>query len=103
MSKKCKKKYAFEEIWRIISEQVRISLSTYVRNTNSRNNRIGKKVGRSYIRYYFESIDEVIEEMKKMDEQEIGQCQPNERYQGAACLFEMSEKEVSNSIYFGCE
>ena len=102
-SKKCKEEFCLDEVWRIISDQVRILLSTYVKTTNSRNNRNGGKVRSSYKRYYFEHIAEAIEEMKKMDEQEIDQSQANKRYHGAEGLFEMTEKEVKESIYFGCK
>ena len=102
-SKKCKAECAFDEIWRIISDQIRILLSTYVRTTNSRNNREGGKVKSSYKRYYFEHLEEAVGVMKKMDEQEIEQSQPNKRYEGAEELFEMTESEVKESIYFGCK
>ena len=59
-SKKCKEACAFEEVWRILSDQVRIWLSTYVKRTNRRSGCIGGKVRGNYKRFVFESVEEAL-------------------------------------------
>ena len=58
-SKKCKAGCAHYEIWRILSDQIRILLSTYVKITNATSGRRGGKVRGNYRRYVFESVAEV--------------------------------------------
>ena len=43
-SKKCKEDCAHHEIWRMLSDQIRIMLSTYVKATNENTGRTGGKV-----------------------------------------------------------
>ena len=43
-SKKCKENCAHHEIWRMLSDQIRIMLSTYVKATNENTGRTGGKV-----------------------------------------------------------
>ncbi len=101
-SKKCKAECAFDEVWRILSDQIRIALSCYVKTTNALNEREGGKVKSSYKRYCFDSVEEAIAVMQKMDLQEIDQSQPKKRYQGVKELFNVGKKVLKKSIYFCC-
>lgn len=102
-SKKCKSECTFEEVWRIISEQIRILLSCYVKTTNARNEREGGKVKSSYKRHYFDNLEEAIKVMQEMEEQEIDQSQPKARYRGVKALFRITKEALKNSVYFGCK
>jgi len=99
-SKKCKEHCAHHEIWRILSDQIRILLSTYVKATNENTGRKGGKVRGNFKRFVFESVEEaetVKEELLKL---KYDQAQELERYQPSNELYCFKNKE---SIYIGCE
>lgn len=102
LSKKCKPEFKFEEIWQILSDQIRILLSCYVKTTNNKNGRQGGKVKSSYRRYYFENIEEAVEKMNQMESQEVDQCQPRKKYQGDKSLFDFSESQLRDNVYMCC-
>lgn len=71
-----------KEIWRIISERMRIFISTYVRLSNKLLGREGSLVKRKYERYRFENHQEAIKYIHDLRNQEIDISQPKSKYQG---------------------
>lgn len=68
------------EIWRIISEQMRVFHSLYVKTVNKLRNRSGVLVKQSYKRYYFECEKEFTLYMEEMKKGKEIQNQKNKRY-----------------------
>lgn len=78
--KEIKSRYV-EEPWRIVSEQIRIFHSVYVKAVNKIRGREGVLVKRSYERYYFEGLEELESYRNKMENGcERIESQKNERY-----------------------
>jgi hypothetical protein len=69
-----------EEPWRIISEQVRILHSVYVKMVNRLRGRQGVLVQKRYRRYYFEGKDEYYSYEKRMKGKEMIEGQKSKRY-----------------------
>jgi len=70
------------EIWRIISERMRLLLSTYVRVTNQWEGREGVKVKNGYRRYFFESLAEAKLYLKLIRNQKVKLYQKKRKYRG---------------------
>jgi len=101
-SKKCKEDCAHHEIWRMLSDQIRIMLSTYVKATNENTGRTGGKVRGKYKRFVFESVEEaeaVKEELLKL---KYDQAQELKRYQPSKELYRVKNRQKKQSIYMGC-
>ncbi len=77
-----------EEPWRIISEQMRIFHSRYVKWINEKRDRSGGMVKERYSRYYFSSEEEYEIYKNKMGQKEQLKGQRNKRY-------ELSERWLS--------
>jgi len=101
-SKKCKEDCAHHEVWRILSDQIRILLSTYVKATNENTGRTGGKVRGNYKRFVFESVEEAEIVRKELLELKYDQAQELERYQPSNDLYRFKNKK-KQSIYMGCE
>ncbi len=101
-STKCKKACAFNEIWRILSDQVRIFLSTYVKATNFRTGRTGGKVRSNYERFVFEDGEEALQMKKKLANQQYVQAQKKKRYRPAKKLCKIRRKLFKTSPYLSC-
>lgn len=69
-----------EEPWRIISEQIRILHSTYVKKVNKLRCRKGVLVQQRYKRYYFSGEQELNEYMEEMQREKEIEAQSNVRY-----------------------
>jgi len=100
-SKKCNEDCAHHEIWRILSDQIRILLSTYVKATNENTGRIGGKVRGNYKRFVFESVEEAETVKQELLELKYDQAQELERYQPSNDLYRFESKK-RQSIYMGC-
>ena len=101
-SKKCKAGCAHYETWRILSDQIRILLSTYVKNTNQKSGRRGGKVRGNYKRYVFESVEEVEQMKQTLSKQKYDQSQELKRYRPSKKLFSIKNKQLKRSIYMSC-
>ncbi len=77
--KKARKEY-MESPWRIVSEQMRILLSVYVKSVNKIRDRQGVLVQRRYKRYVFEDKTEYDQYIEQMDTKDPIRSQRNERY-----------------------
>lgn len=98
-SKTCKRKHAFKEVWRMLSDQVRILLSTYVKKTNHETGRTGSKVRRRYERFVFESEEEA-KNMRDLLESEIySQAQPVKAYRPKKHRHSIRKKLIKKSLY----
>lgn len=102
LSKKCKKEFELQEVWKMLSDQIRILLSTYVRRTNHETGRKGAKVRHRYERFVFNSVEEAL----AMQESLEGECypleQPEERYRPSDELSTLTKSMIRSSIYMGC-
>lgn len=68
------------EPWRIVSEQMRIMLSLYVRKANKLRGREGVLVKSSYERRYFDDVNELEEYVEEMDKGKEIEGQSDKRY-----------------------
>lgn len=68
-SMKCRKEHEYTEVWKMLSDQIRIFLSTYVKATNFRSGRTGGKVRCRFERFIFESEEEAMKMRRTLEEQ----------------------------------
>ncbi len=101
-SKKCKKVHEHKEIWRMLSDQVRILLSTYVKGANARSGRSGGKVKSNYERFVFESTEEVLEMKEKMESERVTLGQRLKRYRPSKKMHSLKKRSLRSSIYMSC-
>jgi len=101
-SKKCNEDCAHHEIWRMLSDQVRILLSTYVKATNGNTGRTGGKVRGKYKRFVFESVEEAEAVKEKLLKLKYDQAQELKRYQPSKKLYRVKNRQKKQSIYMGC-
>jgi hypothetical protein len=101
-SKKCKVSCAHHEVWRMLSDQIRIMLSTFVKSTNAKSGRTGGKVRGNYKRYVFENVDEVEQMKETLSKQNHDQSQTLKRYSPSKKLFNVKNKQMKRSIYMCC-
>ncbi len=87
------------ETWRIISEQVRLMLSQYVKRTNKMEGRSGSKVKESYHRYYFSSAREAQEYIQAMRQQKIKLLQRNKKYRKVKSHYTIPKEEGKGSVF----
>lgn len=102
-SKKCQKEFEYKEVWQMLSDQIRIFLSTYVKATNRKTGRTGGKVRCRYERFVFDDESEALA-MREALEREIyyPQAQEIKRYRPARALHRMRKKLLRTSIYVSC-
>ena len=101
-SKKCKEDCAHHEIWRMLSDQIRIMLSTYVKATNDNTGRTGGKVSGKYKRFVFESVEEADAVKEELLNLKYDQAQELEIYRPSNELYRVKDTERERSIYMGC-
>lgn len=102
LSKKCKEEFELKEVWRMLSDQVRIFLSTYVKKINRRTGRKGAMVRHRYERFVFESEEEALQMKVKLEEERYNLEQPVERYRPSEEMSELQAVMVKTSIYMSC-
>jgi len=101
-SKKCNKDCAHHEIWRMLSDQIRILLSTYVKATNETTGRTGGKVRGKYKRFVFESVEEAEAVKDELLNLKYDQAQELKRYQPSKKLYRVKNRQKKQSVYMGC-
>ena len=101
-SNKCRPSFEHHEVWRILSDQVRIMLSTYVKRTNAKSGRTGGKVRGNYKRFVFESAEEVEQMKQTLMSLEYDQSQNLKRYRPSKKLFSVKKKRLRKSAYMSC-
>ena len=102
-STKCKPECELTMVWRILSDQVRIWLSRYVKEANQNTGRVGGRVRGKYERYIFESTEEVEATRLMMEELRYDQAQPRRRYRPGPNMSSVAAKRLRGSIYLCCK
>ncbi len=87
------------EVWRIISERIRLFISSYVRYINRKRGRTGVLVHSSYERFYFESVEEAVVYLEKLRNQQIKLYQRKKRYRGLKKHYSIGKEEGKGSIF----
>lgn len=85
-------------IWRILSERVRLFISTYVKLSNHRLEREGTLVRRNYGRYEFEDLDAAKQYVSKIRNDQHEMQQSNKKYRGFAEHFRMNGNLIANPL-----
>ncbi len=88
-----------QEPWRVVSERIRLFLSTYVRYINHHRNRTGVLVQKNYIKYYFETWKEAKSHLDRMRTQQIRLYQRKRKYRGLKFHYKISKKKEIGSIF----
>lgn len=94
-----------KDIWRIISERIRVFISTYVRVSNKLLGREGTLVRKSFERYEFESEVELKEYIESMHLNEVDLSQEKQKYRGLSKHFRVSKafvKHLNSKILKTC-
>lgn len=99
LSSKCKKACEYKEVWRMLSDQIRIFLSTYVKTTNYRSGRMGGKVRCRYERFVFDNEEEAVALKEMMEREYCLQAQQQRRYRPARKLHRMRKRLIRTSVY----
>ena len=86
------------DIWRIISEKMRLAISCYVRFANRNRKRKGTLVEEKYSRYFFEKKDEAIIFLNRMRQQKIKSYQ-RKKYRGIKSHYKISNNIGKGSIF----
>lgn len=87
------------DIWKIISERIRLCLSTYVRVINFDRNRTGVLVHSSYRKYYFETKEEAMTHLDKMRKQQVKIYQRKKKYRGSKTHYKIDHSVGKGSIF----
>ena len=98
-SDQCNRKFDHKEVWRIVSERVRLMISHYVRNSNYMERREGSKVKESYQRFYFENFQEAKAHMESLRNQTKTHYQRKKKYRGLKCYYSISKKRAVGHVY----
>lgn len=85
-------------IWKIISERVRLFISTFVRVTNKSKGRTGSLVHSEYERYYFDTLKESKEFIDKIRTQQI-KFYSKKKYRGLKTHYKVPKKLGKGSIF----
>ena len=87
------------EIWRIISEAVRLFISKYVQQINFRRKREGTLVKTSYERSYFSSLTEAKAHLGNLRRELIVMYQRKKKYRGLKSHYQIGRKAEKGSIF----
>ena len=88
-----------EACWRIISERVRLFLSTFVRVTNKDRGRTGTLVHSNYERKYFNNLSEAIRHLNDMRQQRIKYYRKDSKYAGMEEHYEIGKAGEKGSVF----
>lgn len=92
-------KSSFSELWEKLSEMVRICLNQYARWVNLKRGREGKLFGKTYSRYYFESIEEAKNEIDDLREEKIELSQKTSRFKPDQSYYD-KDGEIAKSPWW---
>ena len=95
----CDRKLDHKEVWKIVSERVRLMISHYVKNSNFSERREGSKVKESYQKFYFESFQEAKSHMESLRNQTKTHYQRKRKYRGLKCYYSISKKRAIGHVY----
>lgn len=88
-----------DEVWKVISERIRLWLSTYVKRVNFWRKRKGVLVRDNYRRYYFETIEEALEHIDKIRNQQIKLYRGKKKYRGRKSHYKIEKINEKGSIF----
>ncbi len=88
-----------QDDWRLISEQMRLFISTYVRRINFLRGRSGTLVHSNYRRYYFSSWNEAQAHLNAMRQQRIRLYQRKKKYRGIKFHYQIDREVAQGSIF----
>ena len=88
-----------KEVWKIISERMRLFLSTFVRVTNKEKSRTGCLVHSSYERMYFESMSEAKLLMQRIRNQQLKIYSGKKKYRAIKMHYRISGTTGNGSIF----
>lgn len=88
-----------ELVWRIISERMRIFLSTFVKFTNNKQGRTGGKVHSSYERFMFQTLKEALGYIQKLKKGLINLSQGKKKYRPKKSHYRIPAKLGKGSIF----
>ena len=88
-----------DEVWRVISERMRLFLSTFVRVTNKQKGRTGCLVHSSYQRSFFLSLKEATSFLEKIRTQNIKHYAKKKKYRGLKTHYKISKKKGQGSVF----
>lgn len=86
-------------VWQIVSEQIRLFLSSYVTKYNNSTGREGVLVKRPYQRFYFESKQEAMSIIQRIRRRVIGIQQTNKKYRAKRGHYRIPKTLGKGSIY----
>ena len=90
---------AYDQVWQIISEQMRHMLSRFVKYCNFHQKRTGSKVHSSYKRYWFETYEEALAFIEGMRNQRYRKSQDRRKYRANSSHFGIGKKERMGHVY----
>ncbi len=88
-----------EDVWRVISERMRLFLSRFVKFTNRKQGRTGSKVHSVYERYFFESLGECMRFIKLVKNRLVKLHQSRRKYRSKKSHFRIPRKLGKGSIF----
>lgn len=88
-----------EVIWRIISERVRLFLSTFVRVTNKEKGRTGCLVHSGYERYFFDNKEEALKYISDLRNKQIKFYSRKKKYRSLKTHYRISSDVSKGSIF----
>lgn len=97
--KKYKKTAKELPVWKIISEQMRLFIGTYVTRYNSLTGREGVLVKRPYERHYFETNIEAKKMIQRIRRRVVGMCQAKKMYRAIKGHYRIPKKLGKGGIF----
>lgn len=85
--------------WKILSEQVRLFISTYVTNYNSNTGREGSLVKRPYERFCFDCKQEAMKMIHRIRRRLVGLQQSKKKYRAKKGHYRIPQKLGNGAIY----
>lgn len=85
-------------IWWILSERIRLFISTYVRMSNKILGREGSLVRRKYVRYEFDNLEMATKYVSRIKNNQHGMEQSDEKYRGYKDHFRMNGNILTNPL-----
>ncbi|MDA9773997.1 hypothetical protein N9B82_03480 [Saprospiraceae bacterium] len=87
------------EVWRIISERMRLFLGTFVQVTNASKRRTGSLVHSPYERFHFDNLKEAMTVINKIRQQQIKIYNGRKKYRGLKLHYRISKSIGKGSIF----
>lgn len=86
-------------VWKIISEQIRLFIGEYVTKYNNSTGREGSLIKRSYERYYFDTVQETKQVIRKIRRRVVGLQQAKKMYRAKKGHYRIPKKLGKGGIF----